>query len=228
MAPLTEHKSAYQSADQRAVLLELMGHPAIEEHFFLTGGTALAVFYLGHRVSNDIDLFCRHQLDLTPITFWISGKWTSYSMPVKQTPQFASYVIRNVKVDLVLDPLSNDQVRERHKFENGKSLAIDNIRNISSNKLCTIVSRIEPKDFIDLFCLMKNDPALNWDTVYSDARNKDAIFDDPPTAAFQIEQGWRQIQADTSLFPKLTGEIDPQNLDSFYRHLINWIYSKAK
>jgi len=75
---------------------------------------------------------------------------------------------------------------------------------------------------------MKNDPALNWDTVYNDARNKDAIFDDPPTAAFQIEQGWRQIQADTSLFPKLTDEIDPRNLDSFYRHLINWIYSKAK
>lgn len=228
MAPLIEHKSAYQSADQRAILLELMGHPAIEEHFFLTGGTALAVFYLNHRVSNDIDLFCRNELDLAPITFWISGKWPSYSAIAKQTAQFASCTIQNVKLDLVIDPLSNDQSRERYKFENGESLAIDNIRNISSNKLCTIANRIEPKDFIDLYCIVANDQSLNWDTIYSDARSKEAIFDDPPTVAFQIEQGWRQIQADRSLFPKLTHKIDPHHLDSFYRHLTNWIYSKAK
>ncbi|MDI6740598.1 MAG: hypothetical protein QME74_09575, partial [Candidatus Edwardsbacteria bacterium] len=118
--------------------------------------------------------------------------------------------------------------RERHAFENGKTLAIDNIRNIASNKLCTIANRIEPKDFIDLYCIVTNDQSLSWDTIYRDARNKEAIFDDPPTVAFQIEQGWKQIQAELLLFPHLTRAIESRDLDGFYRHLIDWIYSKPR
>ena len=57
MEPLQENKAGYASAAQREVLLGLVEHPTIRDVFFLTGGTALSVFYLGHRVSDDIDLF---------------------------------------------------------------------------------------------------------------------------------------------------------------------------
>lgn len=33
-----------------------------ERGFFLTGGAALAGFHLGHRTTDDLDLFTRHQL----------------------------------------------------------------------------------------------------------------------------------------------------------------------
>ena len=44
------------SETQREVLLQLLTEPTIEQHFFFTGGTARAGFYVSHRVSNDRDL----------------------------------------------------------------------------------------------------------------------------------------------------------------------------
>ena len=38
--------------------------PEITKHYYLTGGTALAEFYLRHRLSEDIDLFIEsHEVD---------------------------------------------------------------------------------------------------------------------------------------------------------------------
>ncbi len=44
-----ENKDCYAEETQRAVLLELLGESTVEDRFFLTGGTALSVFYLHHR-----------------------------------------------------------------------------------------------------------------------------------------------------------------------------------
>jgi predicted nucleotidyltransferase component of viral defense system len=41
---------------QRRLLAEIGGSP-LRDQFFLTGGTALAAFYLYHRYSVDLDLF---------------------------------------------------------------------------------------------------------------------------------------------------------------------------
>jgi predicted nucleotidyltransferase component of viral defense system len=42
------------------VLVQIITHPTIEEKFFLTGGTALSVFYLHHRLSNDLFSFYKN------------------------------------------------------------------------------------------------------------------------------------------------------------------------
>lgn len=42
--------------------LELaQSQPQLTQRFYLTGGTALAEFYLKHRFSEDIDLFCEKE-----------------------------------------------------------------------------------------------------------------------------------------------------------------------
>lgn len=55
MGNLKENKNCYATPEQREVLLHLLTHPSVEQNFFLTGGTALSVFYLNHRKSNDIE-----------------------------------------------------------------------------------------------------------------------------------------------------------------------------
>ena len=55
METLKEDKNGYVSEAQREVLVQLVTHPVIEGSFFLTGGTALSVFYLNHRLSDDLD-----------------------------------------------------------------------------------------------------------------------------------------------------------------------------
>lgn len=52
-----EDRTCYASPEQRDVLLRCIEAGVLAPNFFLTGGTALAVFYLHHRESNDLDFF---------------------------------------------------------------------------------------------------------------------------------------------------------------------------
>ncbi|MBI5586077.1 MAG: nucleotidyl transferase AbiEii/AbiGii toxin family protein [Deltaproteobacteria bacterium] len=48
------------------------------ERNLYTGGTALSVFYLGHRISDDIDLFSTESIALPEIDFWIKIQWIKW------------------------------------------------------------------------------------------------------------------------------------------------------
>lgn len=203
-----ENKEFYASARQRGVLLGLLTHPTIEQSFFLTGGTALAVFYLHHRISDDLDLFTRTPMALSELDSWIRIQRAGTCVKIKEAPDFLSFLIEEIKVEFVIDPLSNSDQRASVEFENGRHLQVDNVRNIISNKLCAMVSRQEPKDFIDFYCLSKLYPAIDLDSIYQDARRKDAIFEDPPTAAFQLEEGLTFIRENPSLLPKINIDLN--------------------
>jgi predicted nucleotidyltransferase component of viral defense system len=111
--------------------------------------------------------------------------------------------------------------------ENGHFLQIDTIQSIVSNKLCACVSRTEPKDFLDLYMILKHFSDVQIEMVYSEARVKDAIFDDPPTAAFQLEQGLTFLQENRALFPHVRIKLDEQEFFEWYRKLIQWMYARV-
>jgi hypothetical protein len=228
MGILQENKKGYASQNQREVLIQLAGHPIIQGDFFLTGGTALSVFYLGHRVSEDLDLFATDPLDLSEIDFWIKSQWPGQSVKIKEGPYFLSLLIREVKVDLVIDPLSVREERPIIIFENGSSLGVDTLSNIVTNKFCTIVSRMEPKDFIDFYLILQNSPGFEIKDLYHKSLRKDAIFDDPPTVAYQIENGITFIQENPSLWPQTYIPVDRQAFFEFYKKIALWIYGLVK
>ncbi|MBD3414794.1 MAG: hypothetical protein GF421_10235 [Candidatus Aminicenantes bacterium] len=221
-----ENKNCYASPVQREILLRLITHPTIRESFFLTGGTALSAFYLYHRVSDDLDLFSLQSTDFSEIDFWIRSSWKGTCSKIKQGPDFLSFLIEGTKVDFVIDDLSNKKNRERVEFEKDQSLLIDNIDNIASNKLSCIVSRTEPKDFIDTYFLFDNYPDLNKEEIYKNAKSKDAIFDDPPTAAFQLEEGISFIKENPSLMPELKREVNIKDVIQFFEDLLEWMYAQ--
>ncbi|MBW1736438.1 MAG: nucleotidyl transferase AbiEii/AbiGii toxin family protein [Deltaproteobacteria bacterium] len=214
------------SEGQREVLLQLVTEPTIEEQFFLTGGTALSVFYLHHRMSNDLDLFSSQQVNLSELGFWIKGMWPGEIVTLKESPHFFSCLIRETKLDLVIDPLSVDEQRPSVTFENGHKVRVDTIRNIVSNKLCACVSRTEPKDYVDLYAIFKKMPEIKFETVYAMAKKKDAIFDDPPTAAFQLEEGIAFIKETPEMIPPLRTAFDYDDFLAFCEHLTMWIYER--
>jgi predicted nucleotidyltransferase component of viral defense system len=224
MENINEDINCYASHTQRDVLMGLLMHPAIEENFFLTGGTALSVFYLHHRLSNDLDLFTSVMLDLSEIDFWLKTKWLKEIVKIKEAPQFLSLLIKDVKIDFVIDPLSASVERKRFGFENGHHLSVDTITNIASNKLCTVVSRIEPKDFIDFYMIMKAIPDFEIKDIYQHSKSKDAIFDDPPTAAFQLETGIAFLKENPSVMPQMLIQVDFQDFFEFYENLAKWLY----
>lgn len=228
MENLIENKNYYTSQTQREILLHLITNPTIEEFFFLTGDTALSVFYLHHRVSEDLDFFTLHSLDLAEIDFWIRRMWPQNSVKIKQSPNFLSYLINEIKIDFVIDLLSNKGDREKILLENEHYLLVDTVNNIFSNKFYTIASRTEPKDFVDFYFIHHLFPERDIDYVYHSARKKDAIFDDPPTVAFQIEEGLTFLMKNQAIFPQILRDFNKDDFFKFYKGIINWLYQLVK
>lgn len=228
MENLREDRECYVLPAQREVLLDLITNPIIETSFFLTGGTALSIFYLHHRLSNDLDFFTLNPLDLSEIDFWIKGIWRHECSKIKEGPHFLSFVIKETKVDFVIDPLSLKEERHRVIFENGHHLLVDSIDNIVSNKFCAILSRVEPKDYIDFYYIQKRFPKYRLEDIFEMAKTKDAIFDDPPTAAFQIEEGLSFIKENIEIIPKLRLSLNKQDFFDFYNNIASWLYKKIE
>ena len=117
--------------------------------FFLTGGTALAGFYLGHRSSNDLDLFCTDdkvfsggQVSLEAVAREMGGKLDA----IQTAPTFCRFALEqgggNVLVDLVRDT-AYQAVKDKPSW---KGVRVDAIEDITANKLCTVLSRFELRD----------------------------------------------------------------------------------
>jgi len=207
--------------------MRLTENRRIGNSYFLTGGTALSVFYLHHRKSNDLDLFSLSDDNLAETSFLISRTLDDVTI-VRESTGFVSMLVSGTKVDLVHDRLSFKEKRPIFEFENGNALIVDTLRSISSNKLCACVSRTEPKDLVDLFYIKKFLPEISLTAVLRDARKKEALLDDPPTAAFQLEENLSFFLSNPSTWPVMKIPFDIDELTMFFRDLAKWLYSKVK
>ncbi|MFH0919933.1 MAG: nucleotidyl transferase AbiEii/AbiGii toxin family protein [Fibrobacterota bacterium] len=223
-----EHVNAYASPRLQSLLSEVAAMPDISRDFFLTGGTALSVFFLHHRVSEDIDLFSTGNPDLPFIAVELSRKYGPRAVRIRQSEMSVFFLIDGIKLDLVKDPLSQKTERTLFPLETGGSISLDTLRNMMSNKLCASVGRREPKDYVDLFFLLNGRSCDEWMSVYADARNKDAIFDDAPSVAYQLESGFVYLKANPGLMPKLLVPFDLVKAEVFYKSICAFIYSMVK
>jgi predicted nucleotidyltransferase component of viral defense system len=126
--------------------------------FFLTGGTALSAFYLQHRYSQDLDLFTldRDAFDRVPLYVADSAATLTASVASLQiAPQFRRYRLsckgESVVVDFVRE-LVPQISQEKNSFE---GILVDTLEDIAANKVCTLLSRAEIKDYIDIYFLAR-------------------------------------------------------------------------
>lgn len=143
--------------------------------FYLTGGTALAGFYLHHRYSEDLDFFTHGEFDSFKLEqilkdFTAKNGWILGSS--RKTTFFYEVFLAETTDSL---PLKIDFVKDINvhfgELESWKGVPIDSLRNIASNKVGTIFSRTEPKDYVDLyFLLQKNLPFFE---IFKEAQEKD-------------------------------------------------------
>lgn len=136
----------------RAVFAERAG-------FFLTGGSALAEYYLHHRRSEDLDLFTTDDVAFATGASLIEAAARRLGATVQWVrtgPQFRrGLVIRgteSVVVDLVRD--IDQQIVEGKPVKDG--VRVDSIEDITANKLCALLGRQEVKDVIDLYFLERS------------------------------------------------------------------------
>ncbi|MCP5049263.1 MAG: nucleotidyl transferase AbiEii/AbiGii toxin family protein [bacterium] len=222
MDKLIENPTCYLYPQQRELLINLFKSGTIREKYFLTGGTALSVFYLHHRKSNDLDLFTINEPQFSDIEYWAKSVWRTKYTRFKMEPYILSAELNGVKVDFVHDPLSLDDKKTNHQMD-GDMVVIDTLDNITSNKLSTLTGRQEPKDFIDFYFLNRM-KSLDFKTVYDNTRKKEGMFDDPPMVAFQIENNLNGIKQNPYAFPEMMVEFDMEAFYIFYKNLIDTIY----
>lgn len=228
-AVVKEDLSCYASKAQQLVLGKISEIALITENFFLTGGTALSVFYLHHRVSEDIDLFSAHFNDLSRIDVTLKRSFAEELATVQSSPAFYSYLISGTKIDIVFDPLSTTEVRQLKKIEAGDKVLVDTLGNIASNKLAAAVSRSEPKDLVDLYFISQQVWSENQEKgflgCYEMARRKEALLDDPATAAYQIELLYDHLLTQREkILPPLRKPIDWASFQERLRFVIDTLY----
>ncbi len=134
---------------QNDFLREFFGR---ENRFYLTGGAALVGFYLGHRETNDLDLFTlENEIENGFGTVRDAARALGASVEAIQTaPDFRRLLVKRgdeaVVVDLVREYVFQLKLEKREI--NG--IRIDSPEEILANKLCALLSRSEIRDLVDV------------------------------------------------------------------------------
>ena len=148
-----------------------------QTQFFLTGGTALAEYYLGHRLSFDLDFFTSIENLIVPTSYQIETACKSKGLMIKVIRRFSSFVEllfekdnEALKIDLALD----SPYRFEPPLKSFDGVLINNYNDIRADKLLAYFGRAEPRDAVDLYFILQKEPL---EPLLEQAAQKDPGFD---------------------------------------------------
>lgn len=141
------------------------------EELALAGGTALAREYVGHRYSDDLDLFTQSDR-VDTLAAAVLGRAEREGLGVEVERRGTTFV-RATVIDgatrLQVD-FANDFriVLPAHPSADLK-VRVYSLRDLASNKISAFEDRAEAKDVIDLYFLTKS---VGWSQIFADAERK--------------------------------------------------------
>ncbi|MBA3868765.1 MAG: nucleotidyl transferase AbiEii/AbiGii toxin family protein [Anaerolineae bacterium] len=131
-----------------AQVIQKIRGAAFLESFYLSGGTALAL-YLGHRESEDLDFFTYDTFDPQHV-----------QSEVNKLGQLESVEIADGTLNAFLDTVKLQFLHYPYPLLQPKNdwegLSISSIVDIACTKIITISMRGSKKDFVDLYFLLKH------------------------------------------------------------------------
>ncbi|MBL7076223.1 MAG: nucleotidyl transferase AbiEii/AbiGii toxin family protein [Kiritimatiellae bacterium] len=149
-----------------------------EKRFFLTGGSALGLFYLQHRYSYDLDLFSVEHLDWLELdgVMRLCARDSNADLELlRDAPTFRRYHLTTADhteiIDIVFD-VSPQIDQEKRLFGD---VRVDTLHEIMLNKITTLISRCELKDIVDLYFLEQE--GFQIEACFEDAQQKDGGLD---------------------------------------------------
>lgn len=210
---------------QQSQFLELASiSPGITDNFYLTGGTALSEFYLHHRESHDIDLFCeKNEIDPKLCEAYlkkISSKMKILDWKRSNFLGLFSFSLNfnngvSLKVDFNYYPFP---LIYKGKYFN--KLRIDSLYDIAANKLHTIFMKPRGRDYIDLYFILQQEK-YSLDQLILDAKVKFDWHIDPLHLSSQFLRAGEF--EDT---PKILIPYDRNKMISYFKKLSNNLKSQ--
>jgi len=138
--------------------------------YFLVGGTALSL-QLGHRVSQDIDLFTRDDINKEEILDLLNRDYNGKYQIHNIQKMILQISINDIKIDFVKYDYN---LIEDIKSEEG--IRFLGIKDISAMKLMAIANRgDQAKDFIDIYYLLKEMELKDMFEYYKEKFNQSDI-----------------------------------------------------
>ncbi len=176
------------SANQQKILSHIAGEQSLAKRFYLTGGTALAEYYLRHRLSEDLDFFSEHEFDQQVISAFFKKisadggiQSVSFEQSFNRNIFFLQFVNDRIKTEFTHFPFPRIEQGPREKL-----IAVDSLLDIAVNKLFTIHQKPRSRDFIDLYCILQKEKEWNIDDLTQKARIKFDHHLDPLQLAAQF------------------------------------------
>ncbi len=202
---------------QTRILDTVFAQEEFARAFYLTGGTALAAFYLGHRYSDDLDFFTNEPEVpfLWPTVQSLEGR-LGFTVE-SRTPHFIRVRFgEGLRVDFVHDVAFRVGVPMRHG-----TWQVDSLENLTLNKISAIQGRLDVKDYVDLYFLLRDRPGEIL-RLLEHAKGKDASLE-PFT--------WSRVIGDVESFrllPRMIKVVELRDLVAFYRALRQTILAHLK
>jgi hypothetical protein len=189
-----------------------------DENLILTGGTALARLYFGHRFSDDIDLFTSQpqagRLGRDLANALVHAGFDVE--PVHVAPDFFRGMISDGVTHVQLD-VAPDSPRVALPARSVLGVFAHSLRDIAANKISAYENRVEVKDAVDLYYLSS---AASWAEMFADAETKRV-----PIAFEDLQHFLSQPLSGEAL---LTRDINVIDFDRFVDTLRNEISQEIK
>lgn len=194
-------------------IIEIVSKEENLKDFYLSGGTALAAYYLEHRFSDDLDFFTENNID----AYFLDG------------------LMARIKKNMKAGDLRYERLYDRHqyflKFDNDllkieftkypftqlskpgflDGIKIDSLRDLAANKLVAMLDRFDPKDFVDLYFLFQK---FDLEKVQRDVKLKFNISINSIFLGGELAKA-RRIAA----LPRMITPLEIDELKSFFENL---------
>lgn len=178
--------------------------------FYLSGGTALAGYYLHHRESDDLDFFARDAFDMLFVHAFVERiKDNLHANEVRferlhdRNQFFFVMPDGELKVEFSLYPFSQ---LEEPLVRGG--VRVDSLRDIAANKIMALADRFDPKDFVDMFFLLQE---FDLGAVRADAEKKFGVT----LSAMALGQEFAKVRR-VEVLPKMKKPLDMGKLKAFF------------
>ena len=208
-------------------ILKTFGEAPDSQNFYLTGGTALAHFYLRHRRSNDLDFFTPVVGLVEPFSRGLEKTLEARGMKSTRRRGVRSFIDLQVSRarESTIVQLAQDSP---FRFEPPKSVAgypglrIDSLRDIASNKLLALFGRAALRDFIDVYFLVEKGH-FKREALIKDARQKDPGYD-----PYWLGVAFERIKTFQQSDPEMLMLLEPLPLQNLVSWFDDWRKKVAK
>ncbi|MBI5122630.1 nucleotidyl transferase AbiEii/AbiGii toxin family protein [Candidatus Roizmanbacteria bacterium] len=186
----------------------------LTKKFYLSGGTALAEFYLHHRLSEDLDFFTQEELNIDGLKKFINT--VSQKIPVKKIEFQHGYGLYTFFI--------TTKIGEKHKIDFGQypfgpieklknfnGLLVEGLFDIAVNKAQTIAFRPRLRDFIDLYFIIKQKPEWTFQELLKKSFEKFEMQAD----ALQVGQNLLEVEKQIDM-PIMIKKIDMNKVKEFF------------